>query len=249
MNKTVTVRNLVLGEGQPKICVPLTSKTKEGLQAEAREARHHFMDLVEWRADRYESPDDSEKLLEAAAALRRELPDTPILFTCRTEDGGFSIEKERYEELNKKMIHSGLVDLVDVELFMGDEICRELAVYGAKYHVATIISNHDFSGTPPFEEMLRRLIMMHKLGADISKIAVMPKQYQDVLTLMRVTDVYRNLEMGPAIAMSMGAMGAVSRVCGECFGSAVTFATVGAASAPGQLSSEEVHTILEILHK
>ena len=35
--------------------------------------------------------------------------------------------------------------------------------------------------------------------------------------------------------MSMGALGAVSRLCGEAFGSAMTFANPGTASAPGQV--------------
>ena len=44
----------------------------------------------------------------------------------------------------------------------------------------------------------------------------------------------------PIITMSMGALGAVSRLSGEAIGSAMTFANPGKASAPGQVSLEVV---------
>ena len=52
----------------------------------------------------------------------------------------------------------------------------------------------------------------------------------------------------PVITMSMGTLGAVSRLCGEAFGSAMTFANPGAASAPGQVPLDVVNEVLESLH-
>ena len=48
--------------------------------------------------------------------------------------------------------------------------------------------------------------------------------------------------------MSMGALGAVSRLAGETFGSAMTFANPGQASAPGQVSLDIVNEVLNALH-
>ena len=45
----------------------------------------------------------------------------------------------------------------------------------------------------------------------------------------------------------MGALGAVSRLCGEAFGSAMTFANPGTASAPGQVPLDVVDTVLDSL--
>ena len=52
----------------------------------------------------------------------------------------------------------------------------------------------------------------------------------------------------PVITMSMGTLGAVSRLCGEAFGSAMTFTNPGAASAPGQVPLDVVNEVLESLH-
>ena len=51
----------------------------------------------------------------------------------------------------------------------------------------------------------------------------------------------------PVITMSMGALGAVSRLCGETFGSAMTFANPGQASAPGQVALDVVNEVLDSL--
>ena len=51
----------------------------------------------------------------------------------------------------------------------------------------------------------------------------------------------------PYITMSMGKLGLVSRISGELTGSAVTFGSASAASAPGQLPVGELRTILSLL--
>ena len=91
---------------------------------------------------------------------------------------------------------------------------------------------------------------MDENGADIPKIAVMPQNARDVLTLLSATLRYReNGGKKPVITMSMGNNGAISRLTGEIFGSALTFAAVEQTSAPGQFTIEEVRQILSILHQ
>ena len=239
--ESVNIRNMELGAGRPKICVPLTGSDQEQLQAEAEAAMKKSIDLVEWRGDCFCSVHDLTEMEQTAKILRKQMGDCPILFTCRTEDGRFSISIRDYIELNKRMIATGCIDLVDVELFMGDMVCRELVEYAHAHHVAVVISNHEFEQTPDVDVMVRRLQSMRYLGADVPKIAVMPKNNRDVLKLLQATDTF-NQWFGdcPIITMSMGKMGVISRLCGETFGSALTFATVGKASAPGQISVDEV---------
>ena len=248
--ESLKIRNMELGAGRPKNCVPLTGSDQEQLQAEAEAAMKKSIDLVEWRGDCFCRVHDLTEMEQTAKILRQQMGDCPILFTCRTEDGRFSISIRDYIELNKRMIATGCIDLVDVELFMGDMVCRELVEYAHAHHVAVVISNHEFEQTPDVDVMVRRLQSMRYLGADVPKIAVMPKNNRDVLKLLQATDTF-NQWFGdcPIITMSMGKMGVISRLCGETFGSALTFATVGKASAPGQISVDEVETILDILHQ
>ena len=91
---------------------------------------------------------------------------------------------------------------------------------------------------------------MQELGADILKIAVMPQNSRDVLTLLSATEEMTRLYAErPLITMSMGGTGLISRLCGETFGSAVTFGAVGKTSAPGQIAADELAQVLELLHR
>lgn len=53
----------------------------------------------------------------------------------------------------------------------------------------------------------------------------------------------------PLISMSMGPYGAMTRLFGWTFGSALTFAVGASSSAPGQVPIEDLNTALAILQK
>ena len=50
----------------------------------------------------------------------------------------------QYKELVQKAICSGLVDLVDIELFSDKDIVNELIALAKEKNIKTILSNHDF---------------------------------------------------------------------------------------------------------
>ncbi len=52
--KTVTIDTVTLGEGKPKIIVPLVGRTKEEIIQEAEFVATVDCDIVEWRIDFYE---------------------------------------------------------------------------------------------------------------------------------------------------------------------------------------------------
>ncbi|TCW25762.1 type I 3-dehydroquinate dehydratase [Dietzia cinnamea] len=223
-------------------------------------------DLIEWRVDLYESFTatvgadaaggrdaagsgfDPVPVVAALGALAAALPDTPILATFRTtaEGGGAPLSDELYVRLVDTLAASGLAAAVDVE-YRHPLAARAIAA-AHDHGVAVVASNHDFDATPPVEEIVARLAAMEEAGADVAKIAVMPRSAADVVTLLAATERrYREAEI-PLITMSMGAPGAVTRIGGGAFGSAATFATVGEASAPGQLPAAGVRAALGLLH-
>lgn len=248
----VRVRGLVIGEGIPKICVPLTGVTKEEIIEEAQACKKVSPDMAEWRTDWFEDVHDIRKVKEVLKELRNVLGDMPLLFTFRTagEGGEKEIGTEAYSRLNKDAAASGYVDLIDVEAFTGDGVVKDMIEEAHRHSVRVIASNHDFEKTPGKEELIKRLRKMQSLGADIPKIAVMPRSREDVLALLAATEeMNRRYADRPIVTMSMSGTGVISRICGEVFGSAVTFGAVKKASAPGQLQAEELRNILALLHK
>ena len=81
---TVEVRNVKIGDGIPKICVPVVGKTKEEILSQAREILALSADVVEWRVDWYDDVFDAEKVEETLKELRAVLGEMPVLFTFRT---------------------------------------------------------------------------------------------------------------------------------------------------------------------
>ena len=250
-NSWVEVRGVRIGEGIPKICVQIVGTTRDEILAAAKSFESVKKDVVEWRADWFEGVFDFAQVEAVLKELRRVLGNTPILFTFRTanEGGEKAIEPAAYAELNKRAAATGLIDLVDVEAFTGDEVVRDIIESAHESGVVVVASNHDFEKTPEKDEIVRRLRKMQELGADIPKIAVMPQSRKDVLTLLSATEEMASKYADrPIITMSMSATGLISRLCGECFGSALTFGAVGKASAPGQMNASDLSEILNLIH-
>ena len=249
---TVKVRNIEIGTGIPKICVPIVGVTKEEIIEAAKKITSTPADVVEWRVDWYEDIFDFGKTEDTMKALRETLGDMPILFTFRTskEGGENAIEADADVELNQKAAKTGLIDLVDVEAFTGDDAVKAVVETAHECGVKVVASNHDFHKTPAQEEIVSRLKKMQELGADIPKIAVMPQNKKDVLTLLAATEeMATEYADRPIITMCMAGTGVISRLCGEVFGSALTFGAVGKASAPGQMGAEDLKTVLTLLNK
>ena len=248
----IMIRGVAIGEGIPKICVPIVGKTREEIVKAAEEIRTLPVDVVEWRADWYEEIFEADVVLDILQELRRILGELPLLFTFRTkkEGGEKEIDEKNYRTLNQLVVESGLADLIDVEVFSGDEVVNDLVRTAHENEVKVIGSNHDFEKTPSKEEIIRRLQKMQELDVDLPKIAVMPRKKEDVLTLLAATEeMNRKYADRPIITMSMAGDGVISRLCGEVFGSALTFGAAGQASAPGQIGVKELRQILTILHE
>lgn len=248
---TVKVRNVEIGSGVPKICVPIVGVTKEDILAEAKSFDNIPVDVVEWRVDWFENVFDFSKVKDTLKDLRAVLGDTPLLMTFRTskEGGEKSIEIDDYAMFNIKVAETGYVDLIDVEVFTGDDVVKKIIAGAHNAGVKVIASNHDFNKTPDKDDIISRLRKMQDLGADILKIAVMPTNKKDVLTLLTATEeMYSDYAERPIITMSMAGTGVISRLCGEVFGSSLTFGAAGKASAPGQMGVNDLSTVLTLLH-
>ncbi|MBS6396616.1 MAG: type I 3-dehydroquinate dehydratase [Clostridiales bacterium] len=249
MKKTFELGTGIFGSGLPKICVPIVAADQEEIWRMAEKIAELPVDLAEWRADFYRDIFIKERMLETLEGLKRRLEKKALLFTFRTkgEGGELPVEEEVYYELNRMAAASGHTDLVDVEVFLAEERTAEEIQKIQETGCHVIASNHDFQKTPPVEELVRRLRRMEVLGADVAKLAVMPQDRQDVLDLLQASLTADEELKIPVVTISMGSLGAVSRITGKLTGSAMTFASVGESSAPGQIPVSGMTELLEII--
>jgi len=248
--KPLSLRGRTLGGDRPLICSPLVGRTRERLLAEAANVHAKAPDVIEWRVDYYEAIADSAAVLETGGALRRIAGDTPIIFTRRSiREGGETIPIGDADvvKLYAAVAASRLVDLIDFEMGNDPEHIREVRASTRAAGTYLILSYHNFGYTPGGDFLVQRFLEAERLGADVAKVAVMPRDRGDVLTLLAATAQAEAKSRIPLISMSMGPLGAVTRMIGGVFGSSLSFAIGEGASAPGQIPIADLKAQYDII--
>jgi len=248
----IQVKDLLIGDGIPKICVPLNGRTEEELLSQLSLALKDPCDLLEWRADFYLTYQDTTDWQPMLSKIRNKTK-KPLIFTLRSESEGGQSSLRRSDGLAllRDVCEQGDVDLVDIELFEEDGSLDEAKI---EFLVETahsngkkvILSNHDFDKTPDLDAIIKRLQAMERLGADVPKVAYMPLSIEDVKILLEAVRIVSSEYMHkPLVAISMGEMGRETRICGGDYCSAITFAAPPSpdgqtTTAPGQMKASEL---------
>lgn len=251
MDQELVIQRLQQSGGIPIICSPITGVTEEQILEECEIVFKSGAELVEWRVDFFERALHIETVLDTLSKMKAALKELPILFSFRTEEEGGekSISASEYLALKKAVIETDMVQFIDIELFRDEKVVLELVATAKEHQVQTVISNHYFTRTPSGSDMLSVMKKAIDIGADIPKLAVMPESEEDVLRVMEVNlQLKRENPNQPMIMIAMGKLGVLTRMSGELFGSAITFAAAKHASAPGQLSVDQLKDILKLLH-
>jgi len=236
------------GADRPLICTPLVGRTPGALFDELTVVLPKRPDVIEWRVDFFEEIGDAATVVEVAGRIRQAAGAVPIIFTCRSMDEGgqrIPLDSAGVAGLHVAVCAARCVDIIDYELGNPARELARLRQASRANDVAMIMSYHNFQSTPDAAALAAKFMDAERLGADIAKVAVMPRSPEDVLTLLGAA--WRASEAGsiPLIAMSMGGFGSVSRIVGGVFGSALTFAVGKSSSAPGQIAIEDLRIALD----
>ena len=248
----LAVEGLQLGVGRPKVIVSMMDTDGRGLMHTYDRALYEGADLLEWRADFWPDVLEPDALAGTCFFLSEECaPQAPFIFTLRTkaQGGQVAMGREAYRATLRSVISQGEPPLVDIELWIGDDAVRELVELAHEHDVATVISHHDFTGTPSTSEMESLLWHEIQLGADVAKLAVFAQGEQDATALMEATRRVAEQATVPLCTMAMGEEGRVTRLAGEKFGSALTFCALERPSAPGQVAIAEAIREMDALHQ
>ena len=228
-----------------KICIPIMGQDEKEVLNQAEKVLQMQPDLIEWRADYIEKL-DTDVIENITAKLKNIIGNVKLVFTFRTADEGGkqSISDEKYSEICCKAAEN--CDYVDVEIMGHMKIAKNLIAEIKKSGAKVIGSNHHFDNTPSNGEIIDIMKKMEEQGADICKIAVMPEAKEDVERFMDVSSQLKDILNVPIITMSMGELGAVSRICTNITASSVSFAAGVDASAPGQVKADILRKLLKV---
>lgn len=251
MQKPFEIKGITIGEGRPVICVPVVEAKAGDVVKKVRELAEKKVRMIEWRADCFSGVDQPEQVRSVLQEIKPFTADTAMLFTFRTKQqgGNIQMEEKKILYLNEIAAKSGSIDLIDLEFFEATRPEKEIRRF-QRMGVRVIASHHDFDATPDDRILHMLMDQMKQGGADIAKLAVMPRTADDVIRLLKLTnDTKQKYPALPVVTMAMGGLGVVSRVAGEAFGSCITFGADGAVSAPGQMQMDTLSGILDALHE
>lgn len=229
-------------ERQLVIATALTDGAPSGQARQARLAQQQGAGALELRADLLADPAQVRAALKAVRAASS----LPLLLTYRstTEGGKGAGHGQGYEDYLASLLQlRPPVAALDIEMACPASKALVAEAKAGGYDV--VGSCHDFTATPSAAQIAEKLVQITAAGADITKVAYMPRTAQDVIALRHAAhDFAGAYPHQPLIAISMGQLGAPSRTdLVNC----LTFATItdGAASAPGQATIAHVRAWLE----
>lgn len=249
--KKLIIKGHKLDEGRPLICVPVIEQKRADILHEIDILCKKGAAMIEWRADWYEDVKQPEAVAGILKEMQPLVSDTILLvtFRSRAQGGERELTQEQRRAFYCMAAESDAADIVDVESFETADVA-ELVQTLQKKGTAVIASHHNFQKTPEDGELKQILEQLAESGADIVKLAVMPNEVTDVFRLLSVTHDFKEAHRElPVVTMSMGGYGVISRICGELYGSCITFGSHEKPSAPGQLQMDALAQILDTLHE
>jgi len=208
---------------------------------------HPDIDMVEWRIDEFLLRHPQERM----PFFREKLSACPrhsVVATNRPvrELGSF----EGAENLRLRMIEEAAAagaEWVDIEHDAATEGVPRFHETGAR----VLVSWHCPEGTPSGRDLRSRLEKMCKTGADAIKIATLARTNEDNLRVLELIPMARREFGVDLVAFCMGPAGKWSRVAALFLGSPWTYARMPgqAPAAPGQLSAEEIRTVVDLMER
>src|SRR5216683_5163932 len=219
----------LFGTGLRRICAVVAASTAAEMAKMVRSALTQTR-TVELRLDWLRS--DAERAQFLGWLGRVQPRSATFLATCRRREGGGkfagSVDRELYWLIQAREAGCQWCDL-EVETLhkLPGHSVRE---YPVPPHV--LLSVHDFERTP---DLPLSMNSPPHGGADAVKIAAEARTIHDSLRLLRLARSSKNF-----VAVSMGEAGLPARILALREGSALAYAPVAAATAPGQVSLHEL---------
>ncbi len=211
--------------GKDRVCGVAAAETARQMLSQVRLGLRKTR-TMELRLDYLRNATERESFL---SWLRRNGPRAVFIATCRRREGGGQFQGSREEQIGvlAQAARSGCA-WCDVEIETARHIPRE-ELAQAISPARVMVSYHDFRETPRnLSGIVRRL---ERAGGQAIKIAAQCRSVSDSARICELARTRRD-----AVAIPMGEFGLAGRVLSLRMGSALAYAAVERATAPGQLS-------------
>ena len=219
----------LFGTGLRRICAVVAASTAAEMSKMVRSALRHTR-TVELRLDWLSSDAERARFLDWLG--KGQPRKATFLATCRRREGGGkfagAVDRELYWLVQAREVGCQWCD-IEVETLrkLPGQSVREYPV-----PPRVLLSVHDFERTP---DLPRSMNPPAHGGVDAVKIAVEARTIHDSIRLMRLARSSKSF-----VAVPMGEVALPARILALREGSALAYAPVAAATAPGQVSLDDM---------
>ena len=195
--------------------------------------------LLELRADLFKRLDPA---YIAAQIRKRRALRIPLLLTLRNQkkEGALKIfSDEKKLQIITEVLP--LADMIDIE--RTSPLLKQVVTLGRKLGKKIIVSSHYLDGMPRDLDVVLEKSLSAR--ADMVKIAAMASSFDDVMTMLSFTHRHRKQAL---ITMSLGPLGAISRLILPAAGSRYTYTFLNKPTAPGQVDVATLKSHLKVYY-
>jgi len=219
----------LFGTGLRRICAVVAAGTAAQMRKLLRSALRHTR-TVEFRLDWLSS--DAERTRFLTWLCNHRPRNATFIATCRRREGGGKfvggVDRELFWLIQAREAGCQWCDLeIETLRKLPGQSVREYPV-----PPRVMLSVHDFDRTP---DLPRSVTPPAHGGVDAVKIAAEARSIRDSVRLLRLARKSKNF-----VAVPMGEAGLPARILALREGSALAYAPVAAATAPGQVSLDEM---------
>ncbi|WNJ65240.1 type I 3-dehydroquinate dehydratase [Lactiplantibacillus plantarum] len=242
--KEVTVGELTLATGMPKIGVVLAGATREDLLRKAGQILTSVAQIVVWRLDPYQELDNRAELVNTAAQLQQVLGTIPLIAMFGLAND--PAEVTEYYQTYQTLVNNRSVAGVDIDLAMVNQPDFMTLTKQMRANEIRLIASQTVT-TATTDDLLAAYHELAATGADVVRVTVAGHDAQTVLALMAATEQARQQLVVPIVATATGKFGRYNSVCSQLTGSAVAFGHVGRVGDQSQLAVSQVKQALQML--
>ncbi|MGB7681759.1 MAG: shikimate dehydrogenase [Candidatus Acidiferrales bacterium] len=224
--------------GKDRICGVVAAPTAAEMVGKIRGAlrRTHTIELrLDWLRDAAEI----RKMLRWLAGMRARFlraGRATLIATCRRRAAGGKFHgtmAAQVEIMREAALHG--CAWIDVEIETAEKL-RKREIAALRSEARLLISYHNFRRTPANLRGVQN--RLKRMGGDAIKIATMTDSYGDATRVLEAARTSRRV-----VAIPMGDVGAAVRILALRGGSALAYAPAGAATAPGQISFDDLKNL------
>ncbi len=227
--------------GKDRVCGVVAAETSRGMIAQIRAGLRKTRTL-ELRLDYLQRATERDAFL---SWLGRHRPRAVLIATFRRQEGGGLFQGSREEQIAilARAARSGC-GWCDVEIETAKHMPKR-ALTRALSPARVVVSHHDFRGTP--RNLAGIVGRLELAGGQAIKIAAHCRSVSDNARICELAGRRHNV-----VAIPMGEFGLAGRVLSLRMGSALAYAAVQQATAPGQLSLDamiDLYRAARITHR